>query len=79
MLNKTRASLTLVLLTVTTLMQGCAAPHASCQGSMQRDNLCRIMAHRMDAHWQPTPGHWQDTKTRVYLNGQYTGVELRKN
>jgi hypothetical protein len=72
-------SLTLVLILVTTLIAGCAAPHPSCQGSMQGDNLCRIMAHRMDANWRPTQGQWKDTTERVYLNGQYTGISIKKN
>ena len=74
MLYKTRASLILVLLTVTTLTAGCAAQWPNCP---HRDNICNVAMSQI--HNDPErykPDLVKRSLTDVRWQGQKTGVTL---
>ena len=70
------SSLRLVLLTVTTLIQGCAAQWPNCP---HRDNICNVARAQIDADPQKyKPDLMKREVIDVRWQGQKTGVTLEK-
>jgi hypothetical protein len=75
-MNKTRASLTLVLLAVATLIQGCAAQWPNCP---HRDNICNVARAQIHEHPERyKPDLIKREVIDVRWQGQKTGVTLEK-